>query len=273
MYIGINHNIAILSENALRQALSSGIDRAAVCRESYYNNAIPANGFYNPVWQEVQSIQNIETTVNREITIANLEKIGYNNLDSDGVRICASGGGLRFTLLVNAENNMRVAAAKLIANQLAEFGIKLQVKQMKYDAYTAALKSGNFQLYLAETAIPPNMDLSELILPGGSAAYGVKNIKENQSNKNADALQSDKDTLQNEQNSEPIIESAVKLINGFYEGGNTIVDIAVALQDEMPFIPICYRTGVLFYNDKIENVENSSASDIYFSIGSYIMKQ
>ena len=48
-----------------------------------------------------------------------------------------------------------------------------------------------------------------------------------------------------------------------------MADIAVALQNEMPFVPVCYRTGVLFYNDKIENVKDSSVSDIYFSIASY----
>jgi len=63
---------------------------------------------------------------------------------------------------------------------------------------------------------------------------------------------------------------AEEVLNGFYEGKNSITDLASVLQTEMPFIPVCYRTGVLFYNDNIENVNKSSASDIYFSIESYI---
>ena len=66
--------------------------------------------------------------------------------------------------------------------------------------------------------------------------------------------------------------SAAELINGFYSGTNTVNDVASVLQAEMPFIPVCYRTGVLFYNDNIENVNNSSLSDIYFSIESYKIK-
>ena len=65
-------------------------------------------------------------------------------------------------------------------------------------------------------------------------------------------------------------ESISTVVNGFYKGENTIADIATVLQTEMPAIPVCYRTGVLFSNENIENVNNASASDIYFSIESYI---
>ena len=46
----------------------------------------------------------------------------------------------------------------------------------------------------------------------------------------------------------------------------------VGTYSEMPVIPICYRTGIIFSNEKIENVKNSSYSDIYFSIESYSIK-
>ena len=70
-----------------------------------------------------------------------------------------------------------------------------------------------------------------------------------------------------------VVTGAQKVIKGFYAGKNTIADIAMILQTEMPFIPVCYRTGVLFCNDNIENITRSSESDIYFSIESYIINQ
>ena len=63
-----------------------------------------------------------------------------------------------------------------------------------------------------------------------------------------------------------------KVINGFYKGKNSINDVASTLQSDMPIIPLCYRTGVLFCNENIENVDTASASDIYFSIESYKLK-
>ena len=155
-----------------------------------------------------------------------------------------NGKKLQLTLLVNSENRLRVAAAYEIANQLKDFGIKITVIEKSYEQYKASLSSGNFQLFLGETRLTDNMDISSMITKGSSAAFGIKEGE----------------------TSEEVV------INGLYSGSNSIADVAAVLQSEMPFIPLCYKTGVLFYSDNIENVKNSSASDIYFSIESYIVK-
>ena len=67
--------------------------------------------------------------------------------------------------------------------------------------------------------------------------------------------------------------SCAKVIEGFYKGKNSINDVAITLQNDMPFIPVCYRTGVLFCNENIENMNKASLSDIYFSIESYKFKK
>ena len=265
IYIGANLSDEQLSLNALRQAISSGLDRKEICRDGYFNNALPANGFFNPAWEAVKSVQNINLQANKEITVENLEEIGYNKLDSEGVRTNSAGKKLKFELLVNKENRLRVSAAKIIASRLSEYGISVRVAEKSFADYTAALSSGNFQLYLAEVAITPNMDISSLVTEGGSAAYGIKTADKN----NADGkTEPAADTSGNQQTEEKSL-TAAELVNGFYAGTNTLADLASVLQTEMPVIPICYRTGVLFYNDKIENVNNSSCSDIYFSIDSY----
>lgn len=74
-------------------------------------------------------MQSIETTANKEITIENLEKIGYNSVDANGIRKNSGGQRLEFELLVNSENRVRVFAAQLIANQLFEYGIKIRIAE------------------------------------------------------------------------------------------------------------------------------------------------
>ena len=91
IYMGVNLSNEQLSLNALRQAISSGLDRKEICRDGYYNNALPANGFFNPAWEAVKSVQNINLQANKEITVENLEEIGYNKLDSAGVRTNGAG--------------------------------------------------------------------------------------------------------------------------------------------------------------------------------------
>ena len=61
-------------------------------------------------------MQNIQITQNLQITVENLEKIGYNELDKSGCRIKGN-SSLRFSLLVNKENSARVNTAKLIKKQ------------------------------------------------------------------------------------------------------------------------------------------------------------
>lgn len=258
VYIGINSEYGALTQNELRQALSSGIDRESICETIYYNNAISATGFYNSVWKDVKSVQNIQTVAKSEITVENLEKIGYNSLDEDGKRVNSNGRSLSFTLLVNSENTARVRLANLIAEQLWAYGIKITVIERSYENYLSMLNEGNFQLYLGEVKITENMDFTEIISPNGSMAYGI-------TAENNDDSQEEETTPD-----DTVSAKSYKVLEAFYNGQTTITDVAQALQNEMPLIPLCYRTGALFLNDNIENVNNSSASDIYFSIESYI---
>ena len=252
VYLGINQNYGALSENLMRQAISTAIDRSVLCKNAYFNNAVAANGFFSPVWKEANSVQNIQNKTNNEITVENLEKIGYNGLDSLGTRVDENGNKLQFTLLVNKENQTRVAAAKLIATQLSDVGIRISVIEKSYADYVTALQTGDFQLFMGEIKLTDNMDISPLVLEGGSAAYGLPAV------------------VPNEETGEVPVNNTAEIINGFYEGKNTVADVASVLLGEMPFVPLCYRTATLFYNDKIENVNTASKSDIYFSIDSYI---
>lgn len=275
VYIGINGKYGDLKQTLLRQAISAAIDRTVICRDGYYNNAVAATGFYNPVWKTVNSVQNIQINANKEISVENLKEIGYNNLDKNGVRKNKSGAALNFELLVNSENRTRVSAAQLIAEQLAACGFKITVVQKPFAEYQKRLSEGNFQLYLAESSITPNMDLTELITEGGKAAYGLS-VSDTSSDSSAvssstsAASSSVSSGASSQASSEGEASVSVKaLLEGFYNGSNSITDIASVLQNEMPFIPICYRTGVLFYNDSIKNIGTPSLSDIYFSVDAY----
>ncbi len=272
VYIGVNQNVAPLNENALRQSLSSGIDRSKICQNIYYNNALPATGFFHPKWEAVKSVQNIQIEAKSEITIENLEKIGYNKLDNKNLRVNANGIPLKFSLLVNSENRTKVAVAQLVAEQLLGYGIQVTIVEKTYAQYLQALVDGDFQLYIGEIKLTENMDISSMVTEGGSAAYGLLKPKteEDGTDKIPNQSKPQNDGSNQLDGVVAVSKTPGEVVSGFYNGENNITDIASVLQSEMPFIPICYRSGVLFYNDKIENVYGSSESDIYFSIESYI---
>lgn len=265
VYIGVNQNYAPFNEQSMRQAISTALNRVKICEEAYYNNAVAATGFFHPLWKETKSVQNIQIEANNEITIENLEKLGYNKLNSGGIRVNSNGIQLKFTLLVNSENRIKVLAANTIAAQLKGMGIGITVVEKSYAQYMEALIGGHFQLYLGEVKFTDNMDISQLVVKDGTVAYGLpKVVKSEETSSDTSSDTEEKYAEAKKTDSQTVLEE-------FYKGNTTVKDVASVLQTEMPVIPVCYRTGVLFYNDKIENVNNSSLSDIYFSIDSYLI--
>ena len=270
VYLGFNQNYAPLGEQRLRQAISSALDRVKFCESAYYNNALPATGFFHPAWKETSSVQNIQIEAKSEITIENLEEIGYNKLNGEGLGVNSNGVPLKFTLLVNSENRIRVLAANTVAKQLKTVGIGITVVEKSYADYLSCLQSGNFQLYLGEIRLTENMDFSQLVLEGGAVAFGLPKV--DSAEEGAEEPKEEETEQENEEEETDPKEkdtSSQSVLNEFYNGNATVRDVAAVLQTEMPIVPICYRTGVLFYNENIENVINSSFSDIYFSIYSY----
>ncbi|MBQ0083878.1 MAG: hypothetical protein KBS52_03840 [Clostridiales bacterium] len=292
VYIGFNAKDPICKQVNFRHAVSSALDRAKICEEAYFTNAVPATGIFHPNWSEVSSIQSILGTSNINIAIENLNQIGYNSNGSAPFAVNSAGEELTVKLLVNKENQFRTGAADMIVKQLALSKIKVIKEVLPFSQYKAKLESGDFQLYLAETEILNNMDVSPLLCPGGSVAYGIpkekdKNSKTSSSKEETSSepdesfakepfdVTSYEETVSGETTSsttssaiepesEPISSVTLEgVIKGFYAGKNTIADIASMAISEMPVVPVCYRTGILLCSTKISDFSNSCESDIY----------
>lgn len=253
VYIGINDSVGLLKIGEIRYAISSAIDRSGICKTAYYNNAVAATGFFNPAFSPTSAVQTLKNVSDFEIAIENLEKIGYNRLDNDGYRINSSGYRLTFNLLVNSENESRKTAAYMIAEQLKNIGIYIRVNEQPYANYMALLNAGSFELYLGEIRVLNNMDISPLVVSGGSVAYGVSK-----------AEPKPKDDASVEQSA--AVATIDEIYGAFYSGSGSIADVASILLTQLPVIPVCYREGLLFYDDGVCDLSGASLSDIYFSI-------
>ena len=74
--------------------------------------------------------------------------------------------------LVNSENVAKAAAAQLIAYQLETAGLVVELRQLPFEEYTAALTTGAFDLYLGETMFTADFDLAPLLSSAGALNYG-----------------------------------------------------------------------------------------------------
>ena len=110
----------------------------------------------------------------------------YIGIDAGGTKtdvcICGPTGSIiarSITAGVNAARSGPENAARYIAACLTEYGLPTETLEYGTNTYKAVLQAGNFDVYLGQTRLPPNMDLSEFFRPWGevrTAGFDNENI-------------------------------------------------------------------------------------------------
>lgn len=261
VFIGINMSQWRLKNQYLRYAISSAVNRNEIVSEAYYGNGTVAEGPFNPLWEHGKGFQTLESESNTQISVVNLEKIGYNGIDNEGFRLDSSGRRITLRLLVNSDNSARLVAGRLIAARLEKVGIEVTLDAVDYNTYLAKLARRDFDLYLGEIRLLNNMDLTELVTPGGSAAFGIAPTVTPEQSEEEPAAPSSGITL-----------TSARAVAGFYSGEYTIGDVASAFLSEMPVIPLLYRSGIAMFTPDMTEVPEVSVSDIFIDINNYSFK-
>jgi len=75
-------------------------------------------------------------------------------------------------LLVNNGDSLRRRVAFAIEDMLEDCGLAVEIKALSGDDYLYTLTSWQFDLYLGQTVLSPNMDLSHFFSSSGNLRYG-----------------------------------------------------------------------------------------------------
>ena len=157
LYLGFNTQAGIFRSADARRAVWLAVDRDTIATTIYANHAIstllpvhPASGLYQPGSESL--------AYNPEALAAQVEELRLK--DSSLV------------FLVNSENVAKAAAAQLIAYQLETAGLVVELRQLPFEEYTAALTTGAFDLDLGETMFTADFDLAPLLSSAGALNYG-----------------------------------------------------------------------------------------------------
>lgn len=169
--------------------------------------------------------------------ISNLSQKLTADFDAVTAEMQQAGGSsdVSLTILVNQENSVRNNVAKYLATCFNKTGIDVKVESVPYEQYNILIKSGNFDMYIGEIKLSNNMDISPLLAAGGTAAFS---------------------TVPN--------SSALAAFNDWRNGYKDITSAADAFEAEMPFIPLCYRTGLTSYTKGLSGVQ-SMDNDVFFN--------
>lgn len=128
----------LLGERAVRQAIVLGIDRARVIEQALAGRGYALTGDVLPAipWAHAADLALSPHDPDRARIL--LENAGWRDSDGDGVRE-RDGRRLALRLTVNVDNPMRLRAAELIAADLAELGISVDLAPAAFEAAAAEL--------------------------------------------------------------------------------------------------------------------------------------
>lgn len=206
LYLGFNTQSGLCRTAEVRRALALAVDRDTAVSVSYANHARPSqlpvhpdSPLYSPASAQAAPSFNPEELA----------------LQAEGLRLT----GKPLVLLVNSENTAKAAVAQRIAYQLEAAGLTVELQQLSFEDFTAALTAGSFDLYLGETVLTSDHDLSPLLSSAGALNYGQWHYEA------ADVLLS----IMNAASPEEKPAAAQPLLD--------------LLNEQMPIVPIAFKNG------------------------------
>lgn len=158
VYLGCNRHTGVMSNQSIRAALTYGVNRENLMVDCYrdfaYAAVLPASP-QSPYYSNslADDYDYAPEKLTKAVTDAGLQ-------------------GAAVVLLVNAADNVRLRAARSIARSLTQCGLNVTTSELTGDNYRKALEEGSFDLYLGQTKLSANMDLSAFFEKDGALGYG-----------------------------------------------------------------------------------------------------
>ena len=234
LYLTFNRGRGGLSDAKLRVALAACIDKAKALSESFSGYAQAADTPFPPKWHGVKAAD-FAKPYDLVSARNGLEALGYSET-RDGVR-ASRYRKLSFTLLVSKDNPARVALARSIRAQLAALQIGVEVLALPHGEYVSAARGGRFDLCLGEIRLTPDCDLSPLLLTGGAASAGID-----------------------------VWGRAPSAYGQLLQGLQKPAEFVSVFQDELPFLPIGYRSGMAVSARRLRVPGSLRQNDLFHNI-------
>lgn len=156
LYLGVNSESNVLKKKSVRQAISKGINRELIAEQYYRGFASVAELPASP-----NSPYYSEALAQNYAYDAEAYTSGTKSIKGDTI-----------VLLVNKSDTKRVKVAQEIGRMLSSSGVIVTVSQKSGEKYTKALEEGNYDLYLGQTKLSPNMDLTPFFSASGDLNVG-----------------------------------------------------------------------------------------------------
>jgi peptide/nickel transport system substrate-binding protein len=143
-YLMMNNADKVLSKPAVRQAIALAVDRPAIIAAKLGGLAVPATGLLPPMhWAYSGEVPRWDHDVAKAKQL--LDAAGFPDPDGDG-----PAPRLHLVYKTSADA-FRVAIARVIAAQLAEVGIAVELRSFEFATFFADIKKGAYQIATMQT--------------------------------------------------------------------------------------------------------------------------
>lgn len=236
VYVAFNKKSEDLKSEKVRQAISLLINRAEIAQKGFKGYAEATYVPFNPQWDAIKGKDLIiEKDVDAAIKL--LEEAGFKA----DLKAKAPKGDKRkkltVELLVNKDNNFKIATADLIKEMLSKANITVNITALKESDYKKAVQSGKYDMYLGEIKLTDSMNISSILMEKGSVSYGI-----NTSSKSSKAYEA------------------------YLNGSSDIFKFIEVFNEDVPFIPLCFRSGIAAYTRSLKYSNKAHINDIYADI-------
>ncbi|MCM1364726.1 MAG: ABC transporter substrate-binding protein, partial [Ruminococcus sp.] len=172
VFLGFNNQSEVLDTN-VKNAIASAIDKQTISGTAYDLLAKPCATPFNPDWSEAEIFSRENITPDTIKSAELLEKSGYIFAYKNNKFRSKNFEFIELNLIVANDDSRKVECAKLIEQQLESVGISIKIEKLDYEEYKTRLNNSDFDLYIGETKLKPNMDLSVFFSQNGAANYTI----------------------------------------------------------------------------------------------------
>lgn len=238
-FLAFNTSSPIFSDQSVRKALSLFIDKNNIVA-SCLGRGYTASNFSLDMgcWLYTKDLT-VETNTEQASQI--LINNGWEHTSNSWQKkVDGRTQRLEFSLLVNSNNDKRVAVAENIKNQLATFGIPVTVKAVSPDAYRDSINNRNYECVLTGIRLGYSPNLNTFFADGNIANYYNSEVSEIMS---AVANTNDENVL--------------------YEKYNRLYDIYL---EDVPYIGLYRNTEVIICNQNLVSNMTANSFNMYHNI-------
>ncbi len=227
VYAGFQTTTGPCQDPLIRRAISRLLDREGIVAELMNGIGTPSALPVHPA--SASFSQEVDNRLGADPQAAEmlLEQAGCTRNEEDGLLYWRN-SPLTLRILINSGNELRQQIAKRLSASLTELGITAPIEIKVWNQYTAALESGDFDIYLGEVILPADFDFSALV--AGPLNYG------------GFELGRDGETAE-----DAVLYPLLYQWRGVRQDAKEAAAAALWAEfaTSVPFAPICFRTGTL----------------------------